>query len=104
MGLVLVVVIVVVAAAAVVIVAMTVRVSVIMLMVMIVGVCMAVTMIIVAVVVAASLAWRVIMSAIMLGLGRLLGCQQGGYSLSTVVIGLGGELVDRGQRLESHGL
>jgi hypothetical protein len=110
--LVAVVVIVVVAAAAVVIMAMTVRVSVIMLMVVImaviVGVCMAVTMIILAVAMvvpmAASLAWRVIMSAIMLGLGCLLGRQQGGYSLTTVLIGLSGELVDRGQRLESHSL
>jgi hypothetical protein len=103
--LVAVVVIVVVAAAAVVIVAMTVRVSVIMLMVVImaviVGVCMAVAMV---VPMAASLAWRVIMSAIMLGLGCLLGRQQGGYSLTTVLIGLSGELVDRGQRLESHSL
>jgi hypothetical protein len=73
---------------------------------MVMRVCMAVTMIIVTVGVAvvASLAWRVIMSAIMLGLGRLLGCQQGGYSLTTVFIGLGREFINCGQGFESHGL
>ena len=94
-------VVVIVAAAALVIMIMAVRVSVVslvaMMMVMIVCMCMAVAVV-------AGLTGRMVVSAVMLGLGCLLGSQQRAHTLTAVVIGLGGEFVDGWQWLEAHGL
>ncbi len=65
---------------------------------------MTVVMSMVMVTVVAGFTGRMVVSAVMLGLGCLLGSQQRAHTLTAVVIGLGGEFVDGRQWLEAHGL
>jgi hypothetical protein len=51
---------------------------------------------------AASLTGGMVMAAVMLGLGSLLGRQKGAHALIAVVIGFGCEVIYRGQRFEAH--
>ena len=73
-----------------------------MLMLMTVVMSMVVAMLVMVAVVA-GLTGRMVVSAVMLGLGCLLGCEQRSHSLRAIVVGLGGEFVDGWQWLEAHG-
>ncbi len=61
------------------------------------------SMVVVMVAVVAGLTGRMVVATVVLGFGRLLGCEQRSHSLRAIVVGLSGELVDGGQGLKPHG-